>query len=279
MKFDMNAAWADTTAMLKRNSDILAVMAAVFFFLPSLALAILAPTAELEAIAAANPDQLNAALEGYFAESWLIIMVYSLVSIVGTLAVFALFGRQTKPTVGEAIGAGVKGFLPYLASFLIVGIAVALAALLVGLITGASGAVVIGALLGIALLIVLVFVSVRLLLTGPIIAIEGVANPIAALRRSWRMVKGNTKRVFAFVLLIGIAILVVSMVVGFVFALIGSVFGPEAGLWIESILTAMLGAVTTLILLAAYVAIYRQLAGGPASALDTPRRDLAEPVE
>ena len=280
MKFDMNAAWADTTAMLKRNSDILAIMAAVFFFLPALAVSILAPTAELEAIAAGNPNQLNAALEGYFAESWPIILAYALVTVVGMLAVFALFGRRAKPTVGEAIGAGLKGFLPYLASFVIVGIALTVLLVLLGVIVGATGVEIIGVLLGVVIFVLFVFVNIRILLTGPIIAIEGEMNPIAALRRSWHLVKGNTKRVFAYVLLIGIAIAVVSLVIGFVFALLGSLFGPEAGLWVENILSAILGAVTTLILLATYVSIYRQLAGGTAASVrDNTPREAGEPVD
>ncbi|MGB7407683.1 MAG: glycerophosphoryl diester phosphodiesterase membrane domain-containing protein [Pontixanthobacter sp.] len=260
MKFDMNAAWNDTVAMLKANTDVLGIVAAVFFFLPSLALTILAPGTELEA-AAGDPDRLSEAMTAYFTASWWVLLLYGLITIVGTLAIFALFGRRSKPTVGEAISAGFRGFVPYLLSLLLVGVAIGLIAILIGVIVGLTGIAALGVLFAIIMAIVLLVVSIRILLTGPIIAIENEGNPIAALKRSWATIKGHTRRVFAFVFLLAIAITVVSLVLGFLFAGLGALLGPTLGLWVEGLLGALLGAVTTIILLAAYTAVYRQLAG------------------
>ncbi len=271
MKFDMNATWGETVAMLRRNADILGIVAAVFFFLPSLVLSIVAPTTELEQ-AAGNPDMLADVMAGYASKFWWIMLLYALVTIVGTLAVFALFGRDTKPTVGEAIGVGFKGFVPYLLSALLVGLVIVLVAALIGGIAAASGIALLGILAFVVLFAVFIIVSIRVLLAGPIIAIEGVTNPITALKGSWDMVKGHTRRVFAFVLLIVIAVIVVSLVIGLIIDFTAAMTGPQVGLWVKGVLSSLLGAVTTVVMLAAYTAIYRQLSGSV-------RRDEVEVFE
>lgn len=269
MKFDMNRAWGDAMSMVKNNMDVLGIVAAVFFFLPTLANSVLAPGTELEA-AAADPSQLQAAFMAYFTENWWIFLLSSLVSLVGTMAVFALFGRSPKPTVGEAISAGLAGFLPYLGATLILGFAFGLAALLVGVLAGATGSAAVGVILGFVLVVALIIVGVRMVLVGPVIAIEGVSNPITALQRSWELVKGNTRRVFLFLLLIIIALVVVSMVLGLIFAAVGSLAGPTASVWVEGFLGGILSAVLSVMLLAIYTAIHRQLAGDvSASDIDT----------
>ena len=120
MKFDMGRAWSDAVAMLMSNKDLVLIMGAVFLFLPSLMLAVIAPGTELEQ-AAQNPDAMQAAFAAYMAENWPVMLVYGLASTIGTLAILALLGRSQRPTVGEAIGIGAKAVLPYLAASLILG--------------------------------------------------------------------------------------------------------------------------------------------------------------
>ena len=116
-------------------------------------------------------------------------------------------------------------------------------------------------LMGLALLAVLIIVAVRLLLVGPVIAIEGERNPINAIKRSWDLVKGNTRRIFLFLFLLMIALIVVSVVLGLIFAAIGSLFGPTLSIWVEGIFGGIMSAVFTVMLLGVYTAIHRQLAG------------------
>ncbi len=260
MKFDLNTAWADTVAMLKSNAETLGIVAAVFFFLPALMVSILAPATQLEQVE--DPTKMGEAFMVYLAGAWPVLIVYVLLTIVGTLAVFALFGRRPSPTIGEAISAGIKGFLPYLGSSVILAIAIGMVTLLIGLIAGLTGIAALGFVFGLVFVFIVLVVAIRVLLAGPIIAIEGEMNPLAALKRSWAMVKGNTRRVFFFIVLLMIALIVVSIVLGFLFAGIGAMMGPAAAIWVEGVLGAILGAITTVLLLAAYTAIYRQLAGG-----------------
>lgn len=76
MKFDMGQAWTDAVALLSKNRDLVVILAAVFLFLPSLALGVLAPTTELEAIMEANPDGFQDAAAAYAAESWPYMLAY-----------------------------------------------------------------------------------------------------------------------------------------------------------------------------------------------------------
>lgn len=260
MKFDMGRAWSDAVAMLMTNRDLVIIMGAVFLFLPSLVLAVIAPGNELEQ-AAQDPEAMQAALLTYFTENWPVMLIYAVVSTIGTLAILALLGRGHRPTVGEAIGIGAKAFIPYLVASLLLGFAIGVGFMLVGLAAAAAGAL-LGVLVGIAVAIGAVFIMFRMILVAPVMAIEGVLNPISALQRSWNLVKGNTRYIVAFIVLLFIAFIVVSMVTGLIFSLIGALAGSgEVAIWINGILSSLTGAIISLVMLAVYAAIYRQLAG------------------
>ena len=261
MKLDMGRAWNDALAMLGANKDVIGILAAVFFFLPALIVSIIAPTTEIEAAAAANPDAAQAAFSAYFAENWALFLAYLFATFVGTLAIMALIGKRHRPTVGEAIGAAMKALIPYVIASLILGLFAGLLIVLAGGIGGVTGSTAIAAALIFVAIIFLMFVTFRVILLGPVMMVEGIMNPIAALTRSWNLVKGNTRRVFLFILMLGVALVVVSLVLGLIFGLIAAVFSGTVGLWIEAILGGVMGAVMSVIMLTVYVAIYKQLAG------------------
>ena len=259
MKFDMGRAWSDAVAMLMANKDLVIIMAAVFLFLPSLVLAVIAPGSELEQ-AAQNPEAMQAAMATYLSENWPIMLIYGLVSTIGTLAILALLGRSQRPTVGEAIGIGAEAMIPYLAASLLLGFVIGIAAVLVALVAATAGAA-IGVILGFVVVILAILLMIRMILIAPVMAIEDRLNPVAAIKRSWSLVKGNTRYVFAFMVLLIIALLVVSMVLGIVFSLISAMAGSgEVAMWIDGILSSLMGAVFSLLFLAIYAAIHRTLA-------------------
>ncbi|GAA4647582.1 hypothetical protein GCM10023115_55440 [Pontixanthobacter gangjinensis] len=265
MTFDMGRAWNDAVKILAANKDVLAIVAGVFFFLPSLALSILAPGTELEA-AAGDPDRMQAALIAYASQFGWLFAMYVIATTVGTLTLYALLGRHHRPNVGEAIKIGFTALLPFFASSLIVGMSFVVLFLLVGLLAGATGSSAVGIILGIALVGLFVFVSFRLILVGPIMAIEGIYNPVAAISRSWSLIKGNTRYIIAFVILVVLAMIIVGAVLGMMFALVGALMGATAALWVNAILSGLLSAVMSVIMLSIYCAIHQQLAGGTSQA-------------
>lgn len=260
MKLDIGKAWDDAVAMLFGNRELVVVVAGAFLFLPALALGVLSPAADLEA-AAADPEQLQAALSAYFSDNWPYIVAYGLVSTVGTLALLALLGRTQRPTVGEAINVGLKALIPYILAAVLVGMVIGLFFGVVAALSSIAGAAV-GAILGIALFIATVFIYFRLVLIGPIMAIEGNLNPLAAIKGSWDLVKGNTRYVALFLVLLIVVLLIISTLVGGAFGLVAALIPSDTvSLWTMSFFEALIGAATSTISIAVYAALYKQLAG------------------
>ena len=263
MKLDIGKAWDDAVGLLSQNRDLIVVVAGAFLFLPALVLGIFAPGAELEAAAgsASDPQQIQAAFAAYFFDNWPIILAYGLIGTIGTLALLALLGRTQRPTVGEAIKIGVTAMIPYIVATLLVGLVFGLFIGLVGGLSAVAGPAV-AVILGIALFIAAVFVYFRLILIGPIMAIEGNLNPISAIKGSWNLVKGNTRWVALFLILLIIVLLVISTLVGGAFGLIAALIPSETvSLWTMSFFEALIGAITSTISIAIYAALYKQLSG------------------
>jgi len=263
MKFDMGAAWNEAMAMISSNKDVLGIVAGVFFFLPSLMLSVMAPGTELEA-AAGDSEQMQAAFMAYFTNNAWLFAVVAIAGWIGSLAVYALLGRQDRVTVGEAITIGLKATLPYFLYIIGFALVVVLISAAIGAVAGAIGSGIVGFFLSLLALMALIVIGIRLVLVGPVMAVDGVLNPLAAVQRSWSLIKGNTRRVFVFVILLALAIIVVAIVLGLIFGLIGAMMGPAAGLWVEGILGGIMGAVFSVTFLAVYSATHRQLSGGAA---------------
>src|SRR3546814_2992847 len=76
-------------------------------------------------------------------------------------------------------------------------------------------------------IVVAIYCAVKISLVGPVIAIDGIRNPVAVLARSWGLTKGNSFRLALFYLLLVVAIGVVSIIVTIVSGVIFAVIGGE----------------------------------------------------
>lgn len=265
MKLDTNRAWQEAAAAVSSSREVLAAVAGVFFLLPSLAFALMVqPPATAEG---ATPAAAMAVLQEYYLSVLPWMVPVTLLQAAGTLAVLALLSPHARPTVGEAIRQGVLGLFPYIAAQLLFGMALGFM-LVVGVgLPAAAGAMAISVLLGLGIGAFAIYATIKTVLVGPVIMIEGERNPVAALARSWQLTSGNSARILVFYLLLGIAFLIVlgvaSAVVGAVAALIG---GASAGTIAGAIVQSVLGAAMTLYLTAVSMAIHRQLTGSGISA-------------
>jgi hypothetical protein len=266
MKLDMGVAWDDAVATVKANSEVMSVIAGVFFLLPSLAaMFFIAEPGELSPDA--DPDTALRFMLDYLSENMVPIVLMTLASAVGFLALLALLRNDRKPTVGEAIAGGFTGLLPYIGAQLIVALGAALIAfVLIGAPMAAGLAPV--ALLAIpVVLVLLAYVTVKASLVVPVIAIEHVVNPIAVLRRSWMLTKGNSVRIFLFYLLLGVGFGVISLVVQGSFGLLFGLLGEGTAAKIANgTVAGLVSAAGSLVFAAIMAAIYRQLAGPAADA-------------
>lgn len=264
MKFDMSAAWNEATRLLSANRQVLLVVAGVFFFLPSVVYTLVfnSQMAGFEAAQSGDPDfgAMFQAMLGLFREYWWVMLLTTLVQWLGALSLIALLADRGRPTVGEAIRTGGKLLLPYIGTQLLFACLTGLLILLPVAI-GSRGSVVAGTLVGLLAAVVWLYLFVKFMLVAPVVAVERQTNPVAALGRSWRLTKGNSLRLFAFVFLLAVAFIVVASVAGIASGLLLALAGPEVALVGDAIVSGAVEAGFSVLFLAALVAIHRQLAG------------------
>ena len=114
----MTKAWDAALGMLKANREIALVLAGVFVFLPILAMSLGLDTSELENLAQseASPEKLMEALTAHLTQYWWVYVVTSIVQTVGTIALYRVFAHYDRPTVAEAMKAGLSLILAALAT-------------------------------------------------------------------------------------------------------------------------------------------------------------------
>lgn len=236
-KFDMGAAWDDSVALLKSHGALTGTIAAVFLFLPALAVAWFGP-APIEPPASGDLSQIIAAMQENFRQLLPYQLLVGLASILGTVAILRLWLSRTGTSVGEALT-----FAAMLFPTMIV------AQILSGIMVG----------VGIVLLIVPgLYLVGRLALVAPVIADRGVYNPIEAIRASWDLTRGNGWAVFFFLFLVTVVFLIVALILGGVVGVIGG--GEGIGSMVRGLVEAGVSAAGSLVSIAIAAAAYRQLA-------------------
>jgi hypothetical protein len=269
MKLEMNRAWNDAVRLLNKSRDVILVVAGVFFFLPYFAFILIGP----DPMAGANPAQPLAAeetfarLSHYYSQVWWAFLLVALLQALGMLGLLALLTDRRRPTVAEALKIGAMKVLPYIAAYLLLGMAMAVAVLLL-----ATGAAITGAQWLIALIVMVALVAwvalfVRFSLVGPVMVKEATMNPLGALGRSWALTTGNGWRLFGFYALLFIAMLVITILVSAVSGLIFGLLGTEAARAGDALVTSIANAAWATIFLAVLSAVHDQFAGPSTAAL------------
>lgn len=281
MKLDLNAAWDQAVRLIGANREVLLVLGGVFFFLPYVLFSLLVTLPDFATIAGPSGENraaLQASLNGFLLQYWWALLLLALAVSAGAIAVMAVIGDPARPTVGAAMARGGR-FLPTsIGAQLLSSLATSLVlfvATLLGLLTGSEG---IATTLSLFALPVIVWLTTRWSLSGAVIAIERTANPLAALRRSWRLTHGNGLRLFAFYLLLFAAFFVVSQVLGLVIRLIVALPGAEVARVVGALLSGLLLTAIILVMYAVLASIHRQFARAERTrAADAGTPDPAQP--
>lgn len=267
-KLDMGKAWTETTGLTGSNRDTIGAIAGLFFFLPSFALALLAPDvvnpepvptagADPQAVMQATINQISAA----YAESWLLMLTLSIAQFIGSLALLALLTDSARPTVGEALTRGVKSIPSYIGAQILSALAAGVViGLPLGLIAAAAppAAVVIAAFL---LIMCALYMFVKFSLVAPVIVIDDERNPIKALARSWRLTKGNSFRIVVFMVLLFFTFGIIAALVSGILGLVLSAAGTQVAQIGNGVVSALVNAVMGVVFLVVIAAVHRQLAG------------------
>lgn len=269
-KLDMGTAWVQATGLIGANRDTVGAIAGLFFFLPSMASALLVPElsdpnqpapppgADPQAVMQVIMDQMSAV----YAENWPVLLAVVVLQFIGSMSLFALLTDRGNPTVGEALGTGMKSIPSYIAAQLLTVLGASLAiGIPLGVVSAMGGAAV-SVLAVLVALILIAYVAIKLSLIGPVIAIEGQRNPIGAIGRSWQLTKGNSLRILLFIALLMLVIVIISALVGGIVGLVLAAVGGSVATIGNAIVGAVLNAILTVVFLVVTVAIHRQLSGG-----------------
>lgn len=266
-KLDMGKAWTQATALIGANKDTVGALAGLFFFLPALAAALFIPEATAIVPAGGNQDPQMAMQEAVdqmtalYADNWPVLLAVSIAGFVGSLSLLALLTDRGNPTVGEALGTGMRSVLSYIAAQLLSAVAAGMA---VGLPLGLLAAFAPPAMVAVAMLaliVVAIYMLVKFSLIAPVIAIDGVRNPVTAITRSWQLTKGNSLRVFAFFMLLFVTVVIIGALVQGILTLVLSAIGGTIASVGTAIVSAGVNTVMSVILLIVLAAIHRQLGG------------------
>jgi hypothetical protein len=262
-KLDLNAAWDQTVRLIAVNREVMLVLGGVFFFLPSVLFGLLIPMPDFAAIAGPsgeNSSALMAAIDGFVADYWWALLLIVLVQTAGAIAVMAVIGDPRRPTVREAMGRGGAYLVPHLGMQLISSLLTMLVLLLAILFGALTGSQAVAATLSVFALPVIIWLMTRLSLSGAAIAIEEIANPVTALRRSWRLTSGNGARLVAFYLLLFAAFFVIWQVLGLIVRVVVALPGAELAQVLGALLSGLLYAALILVCYAVIASVHRQLA-------------------
>ncbi|MXO66630.1 hypothetical protein [Altericroceibacterium endophyticum] len=268
MTFDMNRAWRGAMDMFSANREVLLIVAGIFFFLPQLLASIVLPDMSG---AMANPEDsqaMIAMLTQIYTNYWWLFLIVVLAQGIGFLGMIALLRDSSKPTVGEALMAGLKALLPYiLASIIMSVIFMMVFVLIVGVlsITGIPALAALGMAIALAAFF---YLGVRFSLLTAVMAIENILNPVGALRRSWTLTKGHSVRLLLFYALILVAYLVISLVIGLVMGgLVLALGGSTIGLFLNAVVSGLIGAAATSLFATLLASIHHQLSGPSTQAI------------
>lgn len=265
-------AWEEAKATLQANRRLIIPVALGLLLLPAVIVAMVQPP--VAAGGQAEPG------------SWMIAaLIMLIVMMVGQIAIVLLVNGW-RGSVGEAIAHAARRTPVLLAAAIIIMVPVILifSVILAFTAFGALSAGEInpsalgpaGALVLLLCLLVLVYLAVRLLPMIAAVAAEAI-GPVAAIKRSFALTRGNFWRLFAFVVLIMIAFLVAALVAGVVFgSLITLLLGAPEAWSVSHLLIALIGGLVQTAFILVYTAmlarIYAQLAK-PAATVPEVKRE------
>ena len=249
----ISRAWDDTKAVLRRDGRLYATVALALFVVPGVIAELVTPAAPAGRLPTPGV--------------WSILSILALlVSLIGQLAVCRL-ALGPVVSVGEAIGHAARRAPAYVASAIMW---ILPFLLLFALLAARAGATpqtmspgVALAILG--LLIAFITVAVRLILASPVASTEPL-GPVGILKRSWALTRGRWFKLFGFLLLFVIVLLIamfaVSAVIGLLAALLfGEIEPLSLGALLLSLATQIVGATITTLLMIMLARIYAQLVG------------------
>lgn len=256
-RLSISTAWDRTKARFASDGGLLLTVALALIALPS-------AIAEF-----AFPERTPMGVGG--GSELVTVILVAIIGIIGQLALVRLaLGRSV--SVGEAIAHGARRMPVFLVSVLLLLLAFFIIAIPFGIVLAMIGVTMTpgatptdgrAALAMLVYLVLIIFLSTRLVLSAPVASMED-AGPLAILRRSWDLTSGHFWRIFGFLMLFLIAALVVVIATGTILNLIVvQLFGAVEPLTVSALIIALVVSLVTAAITAMFIVmaaeIYAQL--------------------
>jgi len=252
-KLSLSKAWDDTRGVLAREGKLIAAVALALVYLPGVIVGVI------------DPGETAASIMAGGTSTWL-LLITTLIGLVGQLAIVRLaLGPAT--SVGEAIAHGARRMPTYVGGTLLwmFPLTVVLAIFGKNVLTGAPAENAGEALVTLIVLCVLIYLAVRLILVSAVASAEHV-GPVGMLKRAWALSKGNWWRLFAFLMLLALAAIVLLAVFGMLSGTIAKLlFGEIEPMTVSALVVALVteiaSALVTVVFITMIARLYAQVSG------------------
>ncbi|HKR93146.1 lipoyltransferase [Novosphingobium sp.] len=276
MKFDSNRAWLEAMAAVSANRQVLLPVAGVFFMLPTLLSTVFLTGVQTQLLQALGKPEM---VQRIMADHTGLFLGFGLGGLLvqgaGYLAIMALLSERGRLTVGQAIVAALRALPTLVAAVLLTVLGIVAASLVLALLIGGLFALIVGtgaasAIVAVAMMVAMIYVSIKLSLVVPVVVNEGITNPLAALVRSWRLTRHNSLRLFGFFVLLMIAYIAIAFMVTIVLvAPLALLVGEGRALTLfTGVVSGVIAAVSGVILTAVLAYTHRQLAAPSADTVN-----------
>jgi hypothetical protein len=284
---DIGRVFSTSVTMLRQRFWLLLGMLVVFFAIESAASVVLSVGLVVVGMAGAlglgagldDPTALGGLGIGMMLFFALFYAAYAVLLLAQQAAMVTLASPLEEPAFGTAMMRGFRSALPFFAIsvLMLLGYALLTVALIavIGVSAAGGGATggVIAVVLGLASLPLMIFLVCRFAVLVPVVAVDQVFNPIAALRRSWSVTRGKVLRI----LLALIGFVAVSLVMlGVPLALVVGIIYLGQGSAAVSIVAVIIGIVLFIPITALFAifistftaALHCEVTGGGAERLE-----------
>ena len=254
-KLSLSRAWDETKAVLSRDGKLIAAVALALLVLPGTISDLVTP--------AAPPGEVPEP------GAWMIVAAVAiLIGVIGQLAIVRL-ASTSGLSVAESMRHGAMRTPAYVAAVMcwILPFAFSLVFLMPRITRAPPDPL--AALLFLLVIGITIFIFVRLCLMVAVASQEA-GGPIALLKRSWQLTRGNWWRLFAFLLICGVLLLVLYLAVGAVIGSLVSLFvGQVEPMSLAALLVALATQFVTAVITVGFLVMVARMyaqASGPAHA-------------
>jgi hypothetical protein len=257
-KLDMGMAWTQATGLIGANRDLVSVLAGVFLFIPLFVLILALAGSDFDLGGAGSepdPEQIAAQLNAVLLANWWAVLLVALGQLGGGVAILALLGDRSRPTVSEILKRVPVLILPMFGAQFLIGLLTQLPSFLTGLLPETAAA-----LAGFMTLPITLYLSVKFSLTSAVIVLGRRLNPVSAMRESWGLTKANSFRLFAFFFMLVMLAVVIGLIMVMIIGLVLSALGERGAMIGNAAFIAALVTTFYTISYALTVSIYHQLA-------------------